>query len=190
MPLAVIEILCRVGEHWVPRQSKHAKLKLRGMFRAYAPLGRLRLQASETRKIDSDQQPRRWFVGAKCLLDWWLSYLPHFLPLPTLSTFLVIGCSGLSDRVIFTTATNSTTGTRHTRLQECYDADHLRSCISTLSVTRAFGSMSAHGRLTLHVQFEVSTPHVLYACLGGFVVFVCHPFACYAQHTPKLIFPR
>jgi hypothetical protein len=50
------------------------------------------------------------------------------------------------------------------------------SCISTLSVTRAFGFMSAHGRLTILVQFEVSTPHILYACLGGFVVFVCHPF--------------
>lgn len=44
--------------------------------------------------------------------------------------------------------------------------------------------MSAPDRLTFHVQFEVSTPHILYACLGGFVVFVCRPFrllrsACY-----------
>jgi hypothetical protein len=45
----------------------------------------------------------------------------------------------------------------------------------------AFRSMSAHGRLTLRVQFQVSTPHILYACLGGFVVFVCHPFVCFAQ---------
>ena len=57
---------------------------------------------------------------------------------------------------------------------------------------RAFGSMSAHGRLTIHVQFEVSTPHILYACLGGFVVFVCHPFrlllsACYRVDLFPLI---
>jgi len=48
----------------------------------------------------------------------------------------------------------------------------------------SFGPTSAHNQLTPHVQFEVSTPHILYACLGGFVVFVCTPFrllrsACY-----------
>jgi len=46
--------------------------------------------------------------------------------------------------------------------------------------------MSAHDRLTLRVQFEVSTPHILYACLGGFVVFVCHPFRLLAQNATKL----
>jgi hypothetical protein len=133
MPLAVVESGTK-GGHRVPRQSKH-------QLSYEACSGHMRRSGvsrrSETRKIDSDsdQQPRRWFLGVKCLLDWWLSYLPHFLPLPTLSTLLVIGCSGLSDRVIFTTITNSTTGTRH----DYSSVITLTSCISTLSVTLAFG---------------------------------------------------
>ncbi|KAI0247451.1 Sodium/hydrogen exchanger family-domain-containing protein [Lactifluus subvellereus] len=39
--------------------------------------------------------------------------------------------------------------------------------------------------------FDASTPHVLYACLGGFIVFVRHSFSssCYAWHLTRLISP-
>jgi len=37
----------------------------------------------------------------------------------------------------------------------------------------------------------VSTPHILYACLGGFIVFVCYfSVICYAQHVTEFFLFR
>ena len=46
-----------------------------------------------------------------------------------------------------------------------------------ISSSQSFTLLSIQKKLTATIQFDVNTPHVVYACLGGFVVLVRSPLS-------------